>query len=193
MALSNRVSYTPSPMKLSKPPDLSRSHMEMFSTLFETAEERAVAHAYAVISGKSPDGLKPSARQLSLLRTIADRRGKAKAISVGRLAEMEKTSPREIKGDVRDLRLTFKVRIGSSRDGEAGGYYLITTKDEAFDTARPFIEQAKGEWAIINAILEPHELKELEGQLRLAKLPSAADLDAASDEESIRLITGGAR
>src|SRR5579875_2131635 len=131
----------------------------MLGTLFETqhdrdrdARMRAVEHAYAVIRGEVPPGPKPTRRQTELLRIVVTRQGREKAIGVGQLAEQLRTTPREIKGDVRDLRLVFKVRIGSSRDGEAGGCYLITNKDEAFDTARPFIKQAQAEFEIAKAI-----------------------------------------
>ena len=148
----------------------------MFGTLFETqadrdteARMRAVQHAYDVIRGDLPAGPKPSRRQTELLRIVVERQGRVKAIAVGELAERLRCTPRDVKGDVRDLRLLFRVRIGSSRDAENGGCYLITTKDEALDTARPFVKQAQAEFAVAKAILEPHEMKELEGQLRLAE------------------------
>ena len=148
----------------------------MLGTLFETqhdrdaaSKERAITHAYAVLRGEgAPDRLLPTVRQQALLRIVAGRLGRAHAISVADLAAKLKVQPREVKGDVNELRRIFRVRIGSSRDGESGGYYLITNKQEALDTARPFVSQALSELAIARAILEPHELAELEGQLRLA-------------------------
>lgn len=157
--------------------------------MFDTAEDRAVNHAYDVLRGNTPDGTRPTAKQIGLLRIVADCRGAAKAIQIGRLAEMLKGSPRDIKNDVRELRLRFKVRIGSSRDAVNGGYYLITNSKEALDTARPFVEQAKAEFEIARAILEPHEMRELEGQLRFTTLPSAADLDAVAAEDHARQAT----
>ncbi|HEY4358239.1 MAG TPA: hypothetical protein VGN16_21010 [Acidobacteriaceae bacterium] len=145
----------------------------MIGTFFETAEDRAVNHAYEVLKGNTPDGLLPTTRQQAILRIIADKRGLKNAILVGRLAELLKATPRQIKDDIRDLRLLFKVRIGSSRDAIDGGVYLITTKEEALDTARPFLRQASAELAVARAILEPHELAELEGQLRLEAAPNA--------------------
>lgn len=148
----------------------------MLGTLFESqvdrdteARRRAVAHAYDVLRGVGVYGatLKPTPRQQTLLRLIVDRVGRDKAISVGELAEQLKVQPREVKSDVNVLRTMFRVRIGSSRDGETGGYYMIASKEEALDTARPFVRQAQAELAIARAILEPHELKEFAGQLQI--------------------------
>ncbi len=148
----------------------------MLNTLFEQqedrdhdAKERAIAHAYAVLRGEGSGAahLLPTVRQQALLRIVVDRLGRTRAITVGELAERLKVTPRDVKADVQELRRRFRVRIGSSRDGEAGGYYMITTKQEALDTARPFVSQALAELEIARAILEPHEMAELEGQLRL--------------------------
>ncbi len=135
-------------------------------SLFETAEDRAVARAYEMLRG---DDVRLSARQIALLRIIADRRGAARAVSVADLARQFNTTPREIKGDVRDLRMDFGLRIGSSRDQEAGGYYLITSKAELLATVTPMLHQLRSEAALIRAMCEPHELAELEGQLRLSE------------------------
>jgi hypothetical protein len=145
----------------------------VLGTLFESQEDRdreggmrTIAHVEDVmIAGYR--GVMLTARQRSLLYIVADRKGLARAISIGELAERLKTSPREIKACVRDLRLVFRVRIGSSRDGEAGGFYLIATKQELLDTVRPFVRQAQSEFEIVKALCEPHELAELEGQMRL--------------------------
>lgn len=134
-------------------------------SLFETPEDRAVARVYVLLRGGCVP--EPTARQRALLRTVVERRGKARAISVNTLARTLGVSPREIKADVRDLRLLFAVRIGSSRDSEGGGVYLITNKQELFDTVRPFIRQAQAEFAIAKALCNVHELAELEGQMRL--------------------------
>jgi hypothetical protein len=136
-------------------------------TLFETAEDRAVAHAERVLRGDTGCALKPTDRQMRLLRLVLARRGMAQAISISELAEKLRTSAREVKGDVRDLRLLFGCRIGSSRDQRAGGYYLITSTKELHATATPLLHQLRSEAAVIRKMCEPHELAELEGQLRL--------------------------
>lgn len=145
----------------------------MLGTLFEGQEDRdlamfgrTVAHIHEVMY-HGHRGVMLNERQRAFLRIVADRKGLARAISIGELAERLKTSPREIKACVRDLRLVFRVRIGSSRDGEAGGFYLIATKQELLDTVRPFVRQAQSEFEIVKALCEPHELAELEGQMRL--------------------------
>jgi hypothetical protein len=145
----------------------------MLGTLFEAQEDRdqlmlqrTIAHVLNVMHN-GYRGAMLTDRQRVLLRLLADRKGIARAIQIGELAERLKTTPREIKATVRDLRLLFRVRVGSSRNGESGGFYLIATKRELFDTVRPFIRQAQSEFEIPKALCEPHELAELEGQLRL--------------------------
>lgn len=134
-------------------------------SLFETPEDRAVAHIYTILRGTTVPEL--SARQREILRAVVERRGKARAIPVNQLARILGVSPREIKADVRDLRILWLARIGSSRDSEGGGIYLITNKQELFDTVRPFVKQAQAEFAIAAALCSRHELAELEGQMRL--------------------------
>ena len=137
--------------------------MSSVGSLFETIEDRAVERAYAVLASRMDPS--PTARQLSLLRIIADRRGADRAISVTQLAAMVKTTPREVKGDVRDLRMSFGIRIGSSRDQESGGYYLITSKAELIATLTPMCHQLRSEVNVICAMCEPQELADLEGQM----------------------------
>jgi len=138
-------------------------------SLFETAEDRAVERAYAVLRHEV---MPPAtARQIALLRVVVDRRGASRAIGVAKLASMLDCSDREVRRDVHELREIYGVRIGSSRDQDEGGHYLITTKEELYATVTPYLRQAATEMRLVRAMCDPHELAELEGQLRLGDSP----------------------
>jgi biotin operon repressor len=141
-------------------------------SLFETAEDRAVERCYGVLRGEVLP--QATARQIGLLRVVVERRGVARAISVKKLAEMLNTSDREIRSDVHELREVYGLRIGSSRDQDNGGHYLITNKEELYATVTPYLRQAATEMRLVRAMCDPHELAELEGQLRLNDAPKEA-------------------
>jgi hypothetical protein len=135
--------------------------------LFDNPEDIAVDRAYAVLRDEVMPP--PTSQQIALLRIVADRRGAARAISVKRLAEMLHTNDREIRNLVHELRELYGVRIGSSRDQENGGHYLITNKQELFATVTPYLRQAATEMRLVRAMCGPLELAELSGQLRLSE------------------------
>lgn len=138
---------------------------KLFET--ETIEDRSVAHAYSVLRGDDvANGQKPTSRQIGLLRLVADRRGARRAVSAADLARALNCDDRDIRTDVRELREIFGVRIGSARSGQTG-YYLITTKEELFDTFGPFLSQAASELRLVRRMCNPHELAELAGQMKL--------------------------
>lgn len=140
----------------------------MMSSLFETQADRSRARAAEVCAhGFTP--YPPSDVQRSLLHQLQSRVGRERAISVGELAERLKTTPRDIKAAVRELRMRpFQVPIGSSRDQAAGGYFLCATVDERLETARQYSKQALSELKVWRDMLEPHELAEELGQIHLA-------------------------
>jgi len=140
--------------------------MHTAGTLFDSPQDRAQQRAYAVLRGEIDGAIEPTASQRAILRILADRPGKAMAISAADLARLANSDDRRVRNDVRDLRLIFKVRIGSAR-GEGNGYYLAVTREERLETVRPFANQIYAEAAIIRAMLDPHELAELEGQMQL--------------------------
>lgn len=73
---------------------------------------------------------------------------------------------REVKEAARGLVVDFKVRIGASRSGRVG-YYLITSSEEARDSARPYISEIRQLARRVRVLLDPHDYAELAGQLRL--------------------------
>src|SRR5665213_3480890 len=72
-----------------------------------------------------PWPLKPAER--AMLTVLRPHIGIRDAISLRQLCELLATNEREVKKIVATLRANFRVLIGASRDGEAGGYYMIST------------------------------------------------------------------
>ena len=138
----------------------------MLGTMFETAEDRAVAHAELLLR-EGYRGTQLSSRQRLLVRDLLQARGVSRAIPLKRLAEELRCTDRDIKQDIHDLRLLFRLRVGTLRTSD-GGCYLITSREELLDTVRPFARQAKSEWAIVHAIADKDELRELAGQLQFS-------------------------
>ncbi len=66
------------------------------SSLFDTPEEKAVNHAYAVLRTNGYGEASLSSEQRRLLRELADCRGLAKAKPIGHLVELLKTNPRAL-------------------------------------------------------------------------------------------------
>lgn len=128
----------------------------------------ARAHATRLLFGQA--GPWPlTTLQRELLRILLFHQGAQRAILLrdlmGKLHRATGVLPteREIKDAARGLVVDFKVRIGASRSAHPG-YYLITTAEEARDTAAPYISEIRKLAQRVKVILDPHDLAELEGQ-----------------------------
>jgi hypothetical protein len=110
--------------------------------------------------------------QREVLRVLLFHQGALNAICLrdlmGKLDHVLTPIPteREIKDAVRGLVVDFKVRIGASRSRPAG-YFLITSSEEARDSALPYISEIRQLARRVRVLLDPHDLAELAGQLRL--------------------------
>jgi hypothetical protein len=129
------------------------------------------AHARKVMTGEfGPWPITDLQREF--LRVLVFHQGAQRAIQLRDLmAKLQsKVRPipteREIKDAARSLVVDFKVRIGASRQRPAG-YYLITNSQEARDAAQAYIAEIKHLAQRVRVLLDPHELAELAGQLRL--------------------------
>lgn len=107
------------------------------------------------------------APELQLLVVLKSHVGRQDIIQLAQLVELLSVSERAVKAMVSNLRLNFRVQIGSSRDSEAGGYYVIATAEEARDTVRPLISQALAMLKVARIMLGRHAMNEIFGQLRL--------------------------
>jgi hypothetical protein len=108
-----------------------------------------------------------SERQRQMLHILRSRRGLARAIPIDELAKRLLISPRQIKEEIADLTVRFRIPIGSSRDPATAGYYLTMTHQECIDSAAPHIHQALAHFRRAQVLLDAHDLNELLGQYSL--------------------------
>jgi hypothetical protein len=150
----------------------------LFPTPPETSEERAQridAMVLNVLCGKTPYSL--SEGQRLLLNLLRYRRGIAKAISIGEIGERLRMTPRQIKGDIADLTVRFRLPIGSSRDPSTNGYYFPMTHQECLDSATPHIRQGLAHFRRVQVLLDKHDLNDLLGQYSLDLETGEGDSD----------------
>lgn len=121
----------------------------MTDTLFEMRSEEAMRREavaenarriHEAIVGEGPWEL--SARQRKILECLRGRQGKRQAMGIAEIAERTGAGPREIKGDVRELVMNWRLPIVASRDGEAGGYYFATTVEERIEGSNDYLKEA---------------------------------------------------
>jgi hypothetical protein len=110
-------------------------------SLFETFADRVLLRVDDVIAGRNiPWPTKePQRRLLQLLR---DHQGKRRAVALNVIAQRMNLQPRAVKDLVQDLRMSFGVQLGASRDAEGGGYYLVATEEESDESTAQMFAQA---------------------------------------------------
>ncbi len=126
------------------------------------------AHAQEVLRNHytPANGWELTGLQRTILQRLVHRLGQSQAMPLKDLQLITGESDRNIKEAIRGLVVDFRVRIGASR-GEVNGYYLITSREEALATAQPYISEVRQLVRRIRVLLDPHDLAELAGQLRL--------------------------
>jgi hypothetical protein len=157
-----------------------------------TPTESPVSHASRVLCGQpAVCPWPPTQLQREALRILLFHQGAQRPISLrdlmGKLDRVTSELPteRETKDAIRGLVVDFKVRIGASRS-RPFGYYLITTTQEARDSARPYINEIRELAARVRVLLDPHDLAELAGQQwleLLTKEPERVTPKPARDPE----------
>jgi hypothetical protein len=124
--------------------------MDMMGTLFETLEDRNLGRLRQVLAGRHREWpITP--RQVELLRRIEDARGLARIMGRETLCAALHCNRRELSADVQTLRL-LGIGIGGSRDGDAGGYYMITNQRELDETRTPYLHQVTSMLLVIRAL-----------------------------------------
>jgi biotin operon repressor len=110
-------------------------------SLFETFADKVLRRVDEVIEGRNCawPTKEPQRRLLALLR---GHQGKQRAVPLGLIGERMKLSPRAVKELVQDLRMSFGVQIGASRDADGGGYYLVATETESDESTAQLWSQA---------------------------------------------------
>jgi hypothetical protein len=110
-------------------------------SLFETFADRVLRRADDVIAGRNC-AWPPKVPQRRLLQGLREHQGKARIVPLANIAEALSMKPRSVKDLVQDLRVSFGVQIGASRDGEDGGYYLVATEAESDESTQQMWLQA---------------------------------------------------
>jgi hypothetical protein len=95
---------------------------------------------HEALLGRGPWAL--TERQRRLLEALRGRQGRLQAISIAELVERVGSAPREIKADMRELVVSFRLPIVASRDGETGGYYFATSAEERMTGSDDYVKEA---------------------------------------------------
>jgi hypothetical protein len=110
-------------------------------SLFETFADRVLLRVDDVIAGRNiPWPTKEPQRRLLML--LRDHQGKRRAVALNAIAQRMNLQPRAVKDLVQDLRMSFGVQLGASRDAEGGGYYLVATEEESDESTAQMFAQA---------------------------------------------------
>jgi hypothetical protein len=143
------------------------------STLFQESREALVerfdAEILALLTGHAggPRGLTLEEDEKEVLRRLRYRRGLANAVPIRELEDGTKLSPRSIKEIVRNLRLNFRLPIGSSKRGSHGGYYLMVTAEDEAAWINDVLSQVRAEVEVLRAAVRKRESLERIGQLAM--------------------------
>jgi hypothetical protein len=110
-------------------------------SLFETFADRVLLRVDDVLAGRNiPWPTKePQRRLLQLLRA---HQGKRRAVPLTVVAGRMTLNQRAVKDLVQDLRMSFGVQLGASRDADGGGYYLVETEAESDESTAMMFAQA---------------------------------------------------
>lgn len=113
-----------------------------------------------------PMGLRLEDNEKAVLRAIRGHNGAASAIPIRAIAAGAGLDIRTIKSVVRALRMSFHLPIGSSKHGEAGGYFLMVTEADVALWASDVLAQVRAEISVLKAAAGRKRAIELAGQIR---------------------------
>jgi biotin operon repressor len=99
----------------------------------------------------------PKEQQRQLLTLLRPHQGKRRAVPLDTVAERMKISRRAVRGLVQDLRTSFGVQLGASRDHDGGGYYLIATDEENRESCALMLSQAISELRVYRQMRQGSE------------------------------------
>jgi hypothetical protein len=119
----------------------SAARPEPAGSLFETFADRVLRRVDDVIAGRNVPWPATSA-QRNLLQLLQAHQGKQRAVPLSFIAARMALTQRAVKDLVQDLRLSFGIQLGASRDAEDGGYYLIATEEESEESTAQMFAQA---------------------------------------------------
>ncbi|MDR3797992.1 MAG: hypothetical protein P4K93_07555 [Terracidiphilus sp.] len=113
-----------------------------------------------------PLNLRLADDEKAVLEMIRYRRGAAKSISLRDIQQRTKLDPRTIKQAVRTLRLNFRLPIGSSKNSESGGYYLMISAEDRAIWRKDVLDQVRAQVDVLRAADGHQAALEALGQLR---------------------------
>jgi biotin operon repressor len=110
-------------------------------TMFDNFGDGVLRRAADVVAGRNcPWPTKETQRRF--LHHLMSHQGKGRAVPATYIAARMSLTQRAVKELVQDLRLSFGVQIGASRDAEGGGYYLVATEAESEESCSQMWNQA---------------------------------------------------
>ena len=146
-------------------------------SLFETYADKVLRRVYDVLDGQHCPWPLPI-QSAHFLRLLFGHQGKGRAISLGGLCERMKITPRRCKEIVQELRQDFGLQIGASREGDAGGYYLIATAAESVESTEAMYGQA------ISMLRTVHRMRGESHNVELLLTQISLDLTQPSPKEN---------
>jgi len=120
---------------------------------------------HEAIIGRGPWEL--TERQRKILECLRGRQGRRLAITIAELTEKTGSCARDIKSDVRDLVVAFRLPIVASRDGDAGGYFFATTAEERFSGTADYVKEIIALAERVRIVRNLPDLASLWGQINL--------------------------
>jgi hypothetical protein len=142
-------------------------------SLFPEPREAVIARCDAEILGLltgapgGPRGMTLEEDEKKVLRELRFRRGLQRALTIRDLHAATGIGARTIKEIVRNLRLTFRLPIGSSKRGAEGGYYLMVTAEDEAAWVNDVLSQVKAEMEVVRAAVRGRESLERLRQLSM--------------------------
>ncbi len=149
------------------------SEPEIQQSLFLEPQELLVARCDAEICALllgyagGPRGLTLDDQEKAVLRRLRYRRGVINAINIRDLEQATGIGPRSLKEIVRNLRMNFRVPIGSSKNAAKGGYFIIVSNDDRAIWINDVLSQIRAEVAVLRAAAGHQAGLELLGQLMI--------------------------
>ncbi len=113
-------------------------------------------------------GVSLSDDEKRILHSIRYRRGSANAISIRELQARINApmSDRAIKAVVHELRVTYRLPIGSNK-GTPNGYFIMVSPEDRAILYNQILDQVRAELEVLRATNQQHEALRMLGQLQL--------------------------
>ncbi len=105
-----------------------------------------------------------------VLAAVRYHRGAARAITIREMqarTSCDRLTDRQIKKAVRTLRINFHLPIGSSKQGNEGGYFIMLTEEDHAILRHQVLDQVRAELEVLKSVDGPKAALELLGQLQL--------------------------